>query len=245
MLKSLDLMQTENQLLAALPPSEYQGLLPHLDPIILHLKEVLFTADETVPYVYFPNTGMVSLLTVMMDGHTVEVGVVGNEGAVGLSALMGGMPALNQGVVQASGSAMRIKASVIREKFKQGGMLQDLLLRFSQLLYAQASQTAACNGLHTVESRLARWLLVLRDRSLSDKLELTQELLAQMLGVRRSSVSLAASGLQRAEIIDYSRGKIKILDWPRLEAASCECYPAIKKLYDRFAVQELYQVAAQ
>src|SRR5207253_598729 len=148
------------------------------------------------------------------DGRTVEVGAVGQEGAAGLSALMGSGTTCNHAVVQVSGNALRIKASLLKEEFKRGGLLQDLLLDCAQNLYAQASQTAACNGLHTVEKRLARWLLVVRDHSPSDRLEVTQELLAQMLGVGRSTVTLTAIGLQRAHLIEYSRGKIRVLNRP-------------------------------
>jgi len=233
----------ENHILTILPPPESDRLLPYLEPVSFRLKEVLFTTGEPIQYVYFLKSGLVSLLSMMADGRTVEVGSVGSEGVVGLSALMGSGPSCNQAIVQVSGSAVRIKAGLLKEEFKRGGVLQDLLLGCAQDLYAQASQTAACNGLHTVEKRLARWLLLVRDHSPSDRLEVTQELLAQMLGVGRSTVTLTAIELQRARLIEYSRGKIRILDRTGLEEVSCECYRAVRKLYQRDVTVELFQAA--
>ena len=235
----------ENRILAALPPLEYRQLLPYFEPVFLHPRETLFTAEDSVQEVYFLKTAVVSLLSVMADGHTSEVGTVGNEGVVGVSAFMGHSPVLNQCLVVAPGTALKIKASILKEEFKRGGMLQDLLLNFMQALYVQVSQTAACNCFHTLDQRLARWLLAVRDRSSLSELELTHEFMAQMLGVRRSGVTLAASSLQQVGIINYSRGKLRILDQPKLENVSCECYGVVKKLYHYYPAQALPQAALE
>lgn len=236
MLESVCLEQSlGNQILAQLPTEQYYRLHPHLEPVALPVKAMLCTAEEPVEYVYFLNTGMISLLTVMKDGRMAEAGVVGNEGMIGVTSLMGGEHTLNQAVVQIPGDALRINARFLQGEFERGGILQDHFLRFALTLYGQVSQTAACNCLHSIDERLARWLLVVRDRSHLERLELTHETMSQLLGVRRSSITIAACGLQRAGIIDYSRGKISILDQGGLEAASCECYWIIKKLYEHYS----------
>ena len=223
----------KNQLLAALPETEYQRLIPHLELVSLSLNQVLYDAGELIEHVYFFNQGMCSLVTIMENGAIVEVGLVGKEGMVGLPVCWGGNTTINQAMVQIPGTAMRMKAEHLKTEFNRGGKLHSLLLRYTQALFTHACQSTACNRLHTIDERLARWLLNVQDRMESDLLPLTQEFLSHMLGARRSGVTIAAGTLSQAGMICYSRGKITILDRESLEATSCECYGVIKNEYDR------------
>ena len=225
--------QPVNRLLAALPDAEYQRLIPHLECVPLSFKQVLHEVGEPIEYVYFPHRGIVSLLSTMADGSMVEVGLVGNDGITGIPATLGDNIATTIAIVQVPGSGMRMKASVLKTEFGRGGSLQSLLLRYIQALYAFVSQNAACNRLHHLDGRLARWLLLVCDRVESNQLPLTQEFIAQMLGVRRAGVTEAANMLQQAGLIRYTRGKITILKREELEATACECYEIIN---DEFAM---------
>jgi CRP-like cAMP-binding protein len=223
----------ENQLLAAVSTQEYQRLIPHLQPVSLSRDQVLCHAGELIRHVYFPINAIISLISIMENGDIVEVGVVAKEGIVGMPVCWGGNTTTTTAMVQIPGTAMRMNASLLKTEFERGGELQSLLLRYTQALYTQVSQSAACNRLHTLESRLARWLLTTSDRMQSDQLPLTQEFLSHMLGVRRSGVTEAAGTLSQAGMIHYSRGKITILNREDLEATSCECYGVIKNEYAR------------
>jgi CRP-like cAMP-binding protein len=222
-----------NRLLAALPDGEYQRLMPHLERVPLSFKQVLYEVGEPIEYVYFPQRAIVSSLCTMQDGSTVEVGLVGNDGVLGIPAALGDNIAITTAMVQVSDFGMRMKASVLKSEFKRGGVLQSLLLRYMQALYALVSQNAACNRLHHLDGRLARWLLLVYDRVESNELPLTHEFMAQMLGVRRAGVTEAANMLQRAGLIRYTRGRITILNREELQAASCECYEIINGEYAR------------
>ena len=223
----------ENHLLAALPASEYERLLPHLERVPLELGWALYEAGTPQNHVYFPTDSIVSLLYVMQDGSSAEIAVVGNEGLVGISLFMGGETTPSRAVVQSAGYAYRLKALYLKQEFERGGPLQHLLLRYTQALITQMAQTAVCNRHHSVEQQLCRWLLVSLDRLTANELTMTQELIANMLGVRREGVTEAAGHLQAAGLIHYSRGKISVLDRPRLETRVCECYTVVKREYDR------------
>jgi len=225
--------QAVNRLLAALPEAEYQRLIPHLEYVPLSLKQVLYDVGELIEYVYFPDRAIVSSLSTMQDGSMLEVGLVGNDGVIGIPAALGDNIATTTAMVQVPDSAMRMKASLLKSEFQRGGSLQSLLLRYMQAQHAFVSQNAACNRLHYLEGRLARWLLLVCDRVESNELPLTHEFMAQMLGVRRSGVTEAANMLQQAGLIRYTRGKVTILNREELEAASCECYEIIKDEYVR------------
>ncbi len=222
-----------NHLLATLPHQEYQRLLPHLEPVTLALGQVVYHTAQHLEYLYFPTTSMISLLNTMEDGMTAEVGLTGNDGVVGIALFLGGDTTPNQAIVQVGGAAIRMRAKIVQEEFKLGGPFQQVLLRYTQALITQISQTAICNRLHPVEQRFCRWLLLCHDRIKSDELEMTQELIATMLGGRRESVTVAAGRLQDTGLIRYSRGRITILDRPGLEAAVCECYEVVKTEYER------------
>lgn len=222
-----------NRLLAALPPEEYQRLLPQLEFVALELGQVLYQIGEPIDYVYFPHRSLISLVMVLQDGSTAEVGLVSGNGMVGIPVILGSDISFNLAIVQVAESAMRLPADHLKTEFQRGGALQSLLLRYVQALLAQVSQTAACNRLHPLEARLARWMLLVQDAIDADELQLTQEFIAQMLGVRRSGVTLAAGALQQAGLIHYNRGKITILNREGLEAISCECYRVIEDEYDR------------
>jgi CRP-like cAMP-binding protein len=215
--------QIKNRLLSALPDSEYERLLPHLEQVSLTLKQIIYLPNEPIEYVYFPNSGIISLVNLTEDGGTVEAATVGKEGMVGLPLLLGADRMMGQAITQIVGDAVRTPASP----------LYSLLLRYTQALMNLMSQSVACNRLHSVEERCCRWLLLCQDRVESDEFALTQEFLAQMLGVRRASVSVVAAILQKAGLIRYRRGKIMILDRLGLEAASCECYQMVKQELDR------------
>jgi len=223
----------QNRLLAALPTEEYQRLTPYLENVTLAEGKVIYQPYAPIEYVYFPQQAIVSLVSIMDDGTTVEVGLVGDDGMVGLPVILGGETTITQAFVQVAGCGMKMKADRLSSEFDRGGRLQRLLLRYTQALLTQASQRVACNRLHTIEARLASWLLTVQDRMHSDQFHLTQEFISQMLGTRRSSVTVAAGTLSKAGIISYSRGNITVLDRQRLEAIACECYHVIHSEYER------------
>jgi len=222
-----------NRLLASLPREDYGRLLPHLSPVSFTLGEVVYESGARMEHIYFPTTAIVSLLYLMEDGSSAEMGIAGREGLVGVALFMGGGTMPNRAVVQSAGKAVRLRAGVLQEEFARGGAFQRLLLRYTQALLTQMSQTAVCNRLHAIEQQLCRWLLLSHDRLESDELVMTQELIANMLGVRREGVTAAAGRLQERGLISYARGRILILDRPGLEAAVCECYKVVKDEYDR------------
>ena len=223
----------ENRLLADLPTDVYTCLRPALEPVAFALGDVVYDTGRRMEHIYFPTTAVVSLIYTMEDGATAEMGLVGNEGVVGIALFMGGETTPNQAVAQVAGGAFRMKAQALLEEFRRGGAFQLALLRYTQALITQISQTAVCNRLHPVEKRLCRWLLLTHDRVRSDELFMTQEFIAHMLGVRREGVTAAAHHLQKAGLIRYARGHITILDRARLEAAVCECYGVVKTELDR------------
>jgi CRP-like cAMP-binding protein len=223
----------ENRLLAALPREEYERLRPHMEKVSFDLGEVVYESGEHLNHVYFPTTAIISLLYLMEDGSSAEMGLAGNEGVVGIALFMGGGTMPNRAVVQSAGGAVRLKAKALQAEFALGSKFQYLLLRYTQALITQISQTAVCNRLHSVEQQLARWLLLSHDRVEADELIMTQELIADMLGVRREGVTVAAGRLQDAGAISYVRGHIQILDRQKLEAIACECYRVVKDEFDR------------
>ena len=223
----------QNHLLAALPADVNERLLAHLEPISMELGWPLYESGGEQGYVYFPTTSIVSLLYVMEDSSSAEIAIVGNEGVVGIALFMGGESTPSRAVVQSAGQGYRLKGSVMKAEFNQGGELQHSLLRYTQALITQMAQTAVCNRHHTVEQQLCRWLLLSLDRLPSNELSMTQELIANMLGVRREGVTEAAGKLQAAGLIQYSRGKITVVDRPMLETRVCECYAVVKREYDR------------
>ncbi|MBN3872756.1 Crp/Fnr family transcriptional regulator [Nostoc sp. JL33] len=222
-----------NKLLAALPASDYQRLVPHLKLVSLPLRQILYQAGEPITHVYFPDKSMVSIVTTMEDGSTAEVGIVSNEGMVGIPVILGDNTTTTTAFVQIAGAGMQMDADILRAEFNRGGAIQTLLLRYVQAVYSELAQGVACNRLHILEERLARWLLTVSDRLESEDFPLTQEFIAQMLGVRRSGVTVAASTLSRAGMLAYQRGKISILNREDLEATSCECYRVIQKEFAR------------
>src|SRR5712671_7449357 len=207
-----------NNLLAALPSDAYERLAPHLEPITFDLGDVVYESGAHMRYVYFPTTSHISLLYTMIDGSTAEMGLVGKEGVVGIALFMGGETTPNRAMVQGGGEAFRMKSKAMLNEFKRGGEFQHLLLRYTQALITQISQTAVCNRLHSVEQRLCRWLLMTHDRAESDELQMTHEFISNMLGVRREGVTVAARRLQEMKMISYVRGHISILDRPQLLA---------------------------
>ncbi len=223
----------ENRLLAALPADEYERLVPRLQQVSFSLGEVVYEFGAHLDYVFFPTTSIVSLLYTMENGTSAEMGLTGNDGVVGIALFMGGGTMPNRAVVQSAGGAIRMKARVLQDEFALGGKFQYLLLRYTQALITQISQTAVCNRLHSVEQQLCRWLLLSHDRVKADELIMTQELIANMLGVRREGVTVAAGRLQDARAISYVRGHIKILDRQKLEQIVCECYQVVKEEFDR------------
>jgi CRP-like cAMP-binding protein len=224
---------TDNRLLAALPAASLQALLPSLERVPLPLGMVVYESGGTQGYVYFPTSSIVSLLYVLADGASAEIAVTGNEGLVGIALFMGGETTPSRAVVQSAGHAYRLRAAVLKKAFEDGGELQHLLLRYTQALITQMTQTAVCNRHHAVDQQLCRWLLLSLDRLSGNELVMTQELIANMLGVRREGVTEAAGRLQDQGLIRYSRGRITVLDRPQLEARVCECYAVVKKEYDR------------
>lgn len=227
----------QNHLLAALPRADYQQLLPSLELIPLPLGWAVYESGHDQGYVYFPTTSIVSLLYVMEDGSSAEIAIVGNDGLVGIALFMGGETTPSRAVVQSAGYGYRLKAATMKKEFERGGELQHLLLRYTQSLITQMAQTAVCNRHHSVEQQLCRWLLLSLDRLTSSELKMTQELIANMLGVRREGVTEAAGKLQKDKLINYSRGHITVLDRPGLEKRVCECYAVVKKEMDRLLPQ--------
>ncbi|WP_137938588.1 Crp/Fnr family transcriptional regulator [Chitinivorax sp. B] len=224
---------SQNHLLAALPNVEWARLQPLLEPVDMPLGEVLYEAGSKVINVYFPTTAIVSLLYVMEDGGSAEIAVVGYEGIVGISLFMGGESTPSRAVVQSAGQGLRLKGPLLMQEFNRAGPVLHLLLRYTQALITQMSQTAVCNRHHSLDQQLCRWLLLSLDRLPSNELVMTQELIANMLGVRREGVTEAAGRLHKAGLIRYQRGHITVLDRPGLEKRTCECYAVVKKEYDR------------
>src|ERR1700690_3614163 len=223
----------QNHLLWALSPAEHERLSPHLEPISLRLGNVLYESGDTLRYVYFPTNCIVSLLYVMEDGASAEISVVGNEGLVGGALFMGGETTPSRAIIQSAGNAYRLPGQRLKDEFHRHGALQILLLRYTQALLTQMAQTAVCNRHHSVDQQLCRWLLLSLDRLDINQLTMTQELIANMLGVRREGVAESAGKLQKLGVIRYSRGQITVLDRPKLEALCCECYAVVKKETDR------------
>jgi CRP-like cAMP-binding protein len=223
----------ENRLLAALPNGSYRRLFPNLECGSFSLGRTLYEPGEHLEYIYFPTSCIVSLLYTMENGATAEMGLTGNEGAVGIALFMGGMTTPNRAVVQVAGDSVMLKTKILQDEFERGGPLQQLLLRYTQALITQISQTAVCNRLHPLEKRLCRWLLLIRDRVESDELRMTQEFLSNMLGVRREGVTYAAHRLREKGFVRYARGQIIIRNRRGLEDSACECYRVVKNEYDR------------
>ena len=228
-----------NKLLATLPKDICQRLEPHLEVVQLKLGASVYESGSKQAYVYFPVDSIVSLLYVMKDGASAEIAVVGNEGLVGISLFMGGETTPSRAVVQSTGRAYRLRAKVLKSEFEFGGALQHLVLRYTQALITQMAQTAVCNRHHSIEQQLCRWLLLSADRLPTNVLTMTQDLIANMLGVRREGVTASAGKLQEAGLIHYSRGRITILDRRRLERRVCECYAVVKKEFDRLLPEKI------
>jgi len=223
----------QNHLLAALSAEEFERLSPHLELAPMQLGEAIYESGGRLQHVYFPTTSIVSLLYVMEDGASAEIAIVGNEGVLGIALFMGGETTPSRAVVQSAGYGYRLRAQLLKQEFNRAGPMMHLLLRYTQALITQMAQTAVCNRHHSVEQQLCRWLLLSLDRLSTQELTMTQELIANMLGVRREGVTEAAGHLQRSGLIRYSRGRITVLDRPGLEQHVCECYRVVKKEFDR------------
>lgn len=224
---------TQNNLLSALPFDQQARLHDQLEFVAFNLGDIIHESREHLDYLYFPTSCVVSLVYTTAGGVTAEMGLVGNDGALGIEILMGGESMPHRAIVQVAGCAFKMQAKLLREEFASNHALQQLMLRYTQALITQVSQTAVCNRLHSVEQRLCRWILMCHDRLHADELLMTQEFIANMLGARRQGVTAAAGRLQGAGLIHFSRGHIKILDRPGLERTVCECYPVVKKEFDR------------
>lgn len=222
----------QNHLLAALPGNEYKRLLPHLETVPLPFLEVLHESGNPIEHVYFPNEGLISLLIVMADGTSREIGIIGNEGMLGTAVSQGMNTSPYRALIQMQGSAMRMKAAALRSELKRGGALQGVLQRYAHALFTQVAQSAACVSSHVVDKRLSRWLLMMHDHAPGDEFAMKHEFMAMMLGVTRSVVTRAAGQLQDEEMICYTRGQVTVLDRSRLEATACECYTVVKAEYD-------------
>jgi CRP-like cAMP-binding protein len=231
----------QNHLLAALPTAEFERLAPHLEPVEMRLGDVLYEPGGQLQHAYFPTTAIVSLHYVMESGASAETAGVGNEGVVGISLFMGGETTPSSAVVQTAGRAYRLESRLLKEEFNRGGLMQQLLLRYTQALITQMFQTAACNRHHSVEQQLCRWLLLTLDRMPTSVLIMTQELVASMLGVRREGITEAAGKLRHAGFIRYSRGQIAVLDRSGLETRACECYAVVKKELSRLLSDVQYR----
>jgi CRP-like cAMP-binding protein len=231
--------QRENSLLAALPDPEWRRWEPLLEEVDMPLGHVMYESGAALTHVYFPTTSIVSLLYVMEDGDSAEIAVVGNEGLVGVSLFMGGESTPSRAVVQSAGRGLRLEAQLMKDEFNRAGPVLHLLLRYTQALMTQMSQTSVCNRHHSLDQQLCRWLLLSLDRLRANELAMTQELIANMLGVRREGVTEAASKLQQAGLISYSRGRITVLDRPGLEKRTCECYAVVKREYDRLLPEKM------
>jgi len=228
-----------NQLLAALPAEPWQRWLPHLEHVDMPLGQVLYEPGETLTHVYFPTTAIVSLLYVMQNGESAEIAVVGNDGVVGVSLFMGGDSTSSRALIQSAGGAYRLTAQWMKEEFDRGGPVLHLFLRYTQALITQMVQTAACNRHHSLDQQLCRWLLLSLDRLKGTEMVMTQTLIAHMLGVPLKGASEAALKLQAAGLIDYTQGRIQVLDRAGLEKRTCECYAVVKKEYDRLLPHRL------
>ena len=226
-----------NQLLASLPEGDYQALGVHLERVAMPLGMAVYESGSAPGFVYFPIDSIVSLLYVLENGASTEIAVTGNEGLVGISLFMGGESTPSRAVVQSAGHGYRVRGAVMRQLFEKSGEVQHALLRFTQALITQMTQTAVCNRHHAVEQQLCRWLLLSLDRLSGHELVMTQELIANMLGVRREGVTEAAGKLQVEGLIEYRRGRIRVLDRPQLEQRVCECYAVVKREYDRLLPQ--------
>jgi len=222
-----------NYLLASLKDGDLERMIPNLSVVDFELGAVLYEAGEKMDHAYFPTTAIVSLLYIMESGSTAEIGIIGNDGIVGLSLLLGGETTTNRAVVQSAGSALKITAAELKAEFKLGNEMHDLMLRYTQALMTQISQTAVCNRLHPIDQQLCRWLLLSHDRLHSDKLVMTHDLISNMLGVRREGITLAAQKLAARRLISNRRGTMTVIDRDGLEAAACECYEVVKTEYDR------------
>ena len=231
---------TENDLLAGLPKATQARLAPLLKKTHLDLGTVIYEAGQTVNQVYFPTDCIVSLLYVMLDGDSAEISVIGHEGVVGIAVFMGGASTPSRAVVQSAGTAYRLSARDLKREFSNDPDVRMLMLRYTQCLITQMAQTAVCNRHHTIDQQLCRWLLLSLDRLHGNHLTMTQELIANMLGVRREGVTEAAGKLQKMGVIEYRRGRITVLDRPALEKLSCECYGVVKRETDRLMVREKY-----
>jgi len=223
----------DNHLLSVLPEVEWVRIVPHLVPVDMPLGQVVYESGDRLDHVYFPTTAIVSLLYVMEDGASAEIAIVGNEGLIGIALFMGGETTPSRAVVQSAGHAYRLDARILKDEFRRAGPVQRLLLRYTQALITQMAQTAVCNRHHSIDQQLCRWLLLSIDRLPSNELKMTQELIANMLGVRRPGVTEAAMKLQDAGLIRYSYGHIEVLDRPGLEKRVCECYGVVKREFDR------------
>ncbi|AJC20386.1 Crp/Fnr family transcriptional regulator [Pandoraea pulmonicola] len=226
-------VRNANHLLAVLPPDDRDRLASELVLVEMPLGKVVYESGDQLDYVYFPTTAIVSLLYVMEDGASAEIAIVGNEGLIGIALFMGGETTPSRAIVQSAGYAYRMRARVLKDEFNRAGAFQRLLLRYTQALITQMAQTAVCNRHHSIDQQLCRWLLLSLDRLHSAELSMTQELIANMLGVRRSGVTEAALKLQKAGLINYNHGHIKVLDRSGLEARVCECYAVVKREFDR------------
>ena len=230
---------TQNHLLGALPAPILQRLQPQLKFVSMELGKVLYESGDTLRFVYFPTDCIVSLLYVLQDGASAEISVVGNEGLIGIALFMGGETTPSRAIVQSAGSAFRMPGQVLKDEFHRDPDMQLLLLRYTQSLITQMAQTAVCNRHHSVDQQLCRWLLLSLDRLSSNQLTMTQELIANMLGVRREGVTEAAGKLQRLGVIQYNRGRITVIDRPQLERLCCECYAVVKKESDRLLARRV------
>jgi CRP-like cAMP-binding protein len=235
----------QNHLLSALPVDVQERVFPHLEVVELPLGKVLYESGDTLRHVYFPTDSIISLLYVMKSGASAEISVVGNEGLIGISLFMGGESTPSRAIVQSAGSAYRLLGQRLKDEFNRHGEMLLLMLRYTQSLITQMAQTAVCNRHHSVDQQLCRWLLLSLDRLPSNQLTMTQELIANMLGVRREGVTEAAGKLQKLGVIEYSRGQITVLDRAKLETLSCECYAVVKKETDRLlpyvTVKEIFK----
>ena len=222
-----------NHLLAALPADELANIKSKLKPVSLELGESLYESGDKMDYAYFPTTAIISMLYIMENGATAEIGIIGNDGLLGVTLFMGGDSTTSRAIIQSAGDAFKMKAKDLKEEFSKSGVFQILLLRYTQALLTQISQTAVCNRLHPIEQQLCRWLLLSHDRLQSDKLIMTHDLISNMLGVRREGITLAAQKLAKRKLITNKRGMITVIDRQGLENAVCECYAVVNKEYDR------------
>jgi CRP-like cAMP-binding protein len=233
------ILRDRNYLFHSIPDPEWERLLPYIEPVSLPLGKVLYEPGTKMTHLYFPSTAIVSLLYALENGSSAEIAIVGNEGVVGISIFMGGDSTSSRAVVQSAGEGYRIKSSILKDEFNRAGPVMHLLLRYTQALITQMSQTAVCNRHHTLDQQFCRWLLLSLDRLTSNELIMTQELIANMLGVRREGVTEAALKVQKAGFIKYARGHITILDRLGLEKRTCECYQVVKSEYDRLLPEKM------